>query len=495
MSSSGARCRTSERGPAPRRPRTGTTKENPLPPRDDHILNDENIGRLIWRLSIPATVGMLVMATYGFVDRIFVGRGVGPLGIGGIAIVFPIQLATMAIGHMIGMGGASIISRALGAGDQELAERTLGNVASLALGIAGVIMLFAFPFSEQLLRLFGATEGLMPYAREYLLIILWGTPFRAYTMANNNIIRSEGRARVAMTTMLVSAGLNIVLDPIFIFGLDMGVKGAALATVIAMGCASTFVAVYFAGGFSGLRLRLRAFALRADIVRETLAIGVSSFIRMVSGSVVVVILNRSLGRHGGDIAVAAYGAIHSLIHFAFMPMLGFSQALQPIAGFNYGAKRYAKAKEALRIATVRSTVVGLAAYALLMIFAGPLMRVFGDNPELIRIGVPMLRIVIAVFPVVAFQLMGASLLQAHGRALSAFILSLSRQIIILIPLILILGPRFGVKGIAAAFPISDLVSAAVAIVLLVAEVRFLNRMEAESSPIPVAASSSTPSAS
>ncbi len=448
------------------------------PPQNDHILADENIGRLLWKLSIPATVGMLVMATYGLVDAIFVGRGVGPLGIGGIAIVFPIQLATMAIGHMIGMGGASIISRSLGAGDTERAERTLGNVAALAIGISAVIMLLAFPLADRLLKLFGATEGLLPYAHAYFMVILWGTPFRAFTMANNNIIRSEGRARVAMTTMLVSAGINIVLDPIFIFGLDMGVKGAALATVIAMGCATAFVAVYFVGGFSGLTLRLRAFALKADIVRETFAIGAASFVRMVSGSVVVVILNRNLGAYGGDIAVAAYGAIHRLVHFAFMPMLGFAQALQPVAGFNYGAKRYAKAKEALRFASVRSTIIGLVAYVLLMVFAEPMMKVFGNNPELIRVGVPMLRIVIAVFPLVAFQLMGASLLQAHGRALSAFILSLSRQILILIPLILILGPIHGVNGIAVAFPISDLAAAAIAAVLMVAEVRYLNRMQA-----------------
>ncbi len=450
----------------------------PLPPQDKHILADENIGRLLWKLSIPATVGMLVMATYGLVDAIFVGRAVGPLGIGGIAIVFPIQMTVMAIGHMIGMGGASIISRSLGAGNPERAERTLGNVASLTIGISAVIMLLAFPLSDHLLRLFGATEGLLPYAREYLLVILWGTPFRAFVMANNNIIRSEGRARVAMTTMLVSAGINIVLDPIFIFGLDMGVKGAALATVIAMGCTTVFVVIYFTGGFAGLRLRLSALALRADIVKETFAIGVSSFVRMVSGSVVVIILNRNLGYHGGDIAVAAYGAIHRLIHFAFMPMMGFAQALQPVAGFNYGAKRYAKAKEALRIATIRSTIVGFVAFVLLMLFAEPMMRVFGDDPELIAIGVPMLRIVIAVFPLVAFQLMGASLLQAHGRAMSAFILSLSRQILILIPLILILGPIHGINGISVAFPISDLASAAIAAALLVAEIRYLNRMEA-----------------
>jgi len=449
------------------------------PPQNNHILADENIGALLWRLSIPATVGMLVMATYGLVDAIFVGRGVGPLGIGGIAIVFPIQLAVMAIGHMIGMGGASIISRALGAGNQERAERTLGNVAALAIGISAVIMFLAFPLADRLLQLFGASEGLLPYAHEYFMVILWGTPFRAFTMANNNIIRSEGRARVAMTTMLVSAGVNIVLDPIFIFGLGMGVKGAALATVIAMGCASTFVAVYFLGGFSGLTLRLRAFALKADIVRETFAIGAASFVRMVSGSVVVVILNRSLGQHGGDIAVAAYGAIHRLVHFAFMPMLGFGQALQPVAGFNYGAKRYARAKEAFRFATVRSTIIGLTAYVLLMAFAEPMMRVFGDNPELIRVGVPMLRIVIAVFPLVAFQVTGASLLQAHGRAMSAFILSLSRQIIILIPLILVLARFHGVTGISAAFPIADLAAAAIAAVLIVAEIRYLNSMQAE----------------
>ncbi|MBD3366750.1 MAG: MATE family efflux transporter [Candidatus Eisenbacteria bacterium] len=447
----------------------------------DHVLSDTDIGALLWRLSIPATIGMVVMATYNLVDAIFIGRGVGPLGIGGLAICFPVQLLVMSIGTLLGVGGASIISRALGAGNEARAHNTLGNVLTLVLIISGAIMAVGFSSIEQVLTLFGATEELLPYSRRYLSVILWGTVFRCYVMSHHNIVRSEGRARVAMTSMLIGALLNIALDPIFIFGLDMGLRGAALATVIAQAASTVFLALYFATGRSGLSMGFADLRLRWSIVRETLAVGASSFGRMAAGSVVLVVLNRSLAYYGGNMAIAGYGIVNRLLHFLFMPVIGFGQGLQPVAGFNYGARRFDLAKLALRISTIRSTVFVASAFVVLYVFARPLVGFFTDDRELIELTADALRIISLAFPLIGIQMMGTVTFQAFGRAGPAVFLSLSRQIILLIPLVLIL-PRFlGLDGIFWAFPAADTTATAVTVAMLLREFARLRRLDAAAS--------------
>jgi len=444
----------------------------------NHVLADENIAGLLWRLSIPATVGMAVMATYNLVDAIFIGRGVGSLGLAGLAICFPVQLIVMSLGHLIGMGGASIISRALGAGDEARAHRTLGNVLSLVLLFAVVVTGVGFGFLDGILKLFGATPEILPYSHAYLSVILWGTAFRIYAMSHNNIIRSEGRAKVAMTTMLIGALVNIALDPIFIFKLGMGLKGAALATVLAQLCTTTFIVAYFGSGRSGLTMRLSDMRLSLPIVRETLAVGAASFGRMVAGSAVMIILNHSLAHYGGNLAIAAYGVINRLLHFAFMPVMGFAQALQPVAGFNYGAKRFAMAKRALTISSVRSTVFATTAFVVIMVFSRPLIGMFTRDSDLIELTVPAIRMIALAFPVIAIQVMGAALFQAFGRARQALFLSLSRQIIFLIPLVLVLPLSMGLRGIFVAFPAADVLAVVVTTIMLVREFARLDRSEA-----------------
>jgi len=443
----------------------------------NHILADTNIGALLWRLSIPAIVGMGVMATYNLVDAIFIGRGVGTLGIAGLAICFPVQLIILAVGQLIGMGSASIISRALGAGDDARAHRAFGNALTLTFLFAATLTTGGFVFLDELLRVFGATEEILPYARDYLSVILWGTAFRCYAMSHNNIIRSEGRAKVAMTVMIIGAGVNIVLDPIFIFGLDMGMRGAALATVLAQACTTTFIAIYFASGRSSLAMRLSDLRLSPSIVRETLTVGASSFGRMVAGSAVVVILNRTLGHYGGNIAIATYGILNRLIHFAFMPMLGFSQALQPVAGYNYGARQFDRAKRALRISSIRSTIFAVGAFGVLIVFARPLIQLFTRDRELIELSVTALRTIALAFPMVGIQIMGATMFLALGRAGPALFLSLSRQIIFLIPLVLVLPLVMGLNGVFVAFPIADVLATAITVIMLSREFARLNRME------------------
>lgn len=458
-------------------PRGGPGKTESGEPSRNHILAGTDIGALLWHLSIPATVGMAVMATYNLVDAIFIGRGVGTLGLAGLAICFPVQLIILAVGQLIGMGGASIVSRALGAGDEARAHRAFGNVLTLTLLFAAVLTTGGFVFLDELLRLFGATEEILPYARDYFSVILWGTAFRCYAMSHNNIIRSEGRARIAMTVMLIGAGVNIVLDPIFIFGLGMGMRGAALATVLAQACTTTFIVAYFASGRSSLSMSLSDLRLSPPIVRETLAVGASSFGRMVGGSAVVVILNRTLGHYGGNVAIAAYGLLNRLLHFAFMPLLGFSQALQPVAGYNYGARRFDMAKLALRISSIRSTVFATGAFVVLVVFARPLVQLFTRDSELIELSVPALRTIALAFPVVGIQMMGATMFLALGRAGPALFLTLSRQIIFLIPLVLVLPLAMGLNGVFAAFPVADVLATAVTVVMLAREFARLSRLK------------------
>jgi len=445
-------------------------------PSRNHVLSDADIGGLLWRLSIPATVGMAAMAAYNVVDTIFIGRGVGTLGIAGLAVCFPVQLIVLALGHLIGMGAASIISRALGAGDRERVARTAGNALTLILIAAACIMALGFGFLDRLLRVFGATEAILPYARAYMATVLWGTGFSCYSMAQGNIIRAEGQAMVAMTRMLIGAGVNVILDPIFIFALGMGIRGAAIATVIAQACSTVFIAAYFASGRSSLSMRLRDMRLAPAIVRETLAVGAASFGRMVAGSVVMIILNRSLGRHGGDLAIAAYGVIHRILQFSFMPLMGFAQALQPVAGFNYGAKRYLTARHAMRISSVRSTLFAAGAFAAFMLAARPMIGLFSRDDELIRMAVPALRIVAAAFPMLGVQMMGAALFQAFGRARPAVFLTLSRQVVFFIPLVLLLPLSMGLWGIFLAFPAADVLGTVVTVAMLVRESRRLERM-------------------
>jgi putative MATE family efflux protein len=420
---------------------------------------------------------MGVMATYNLVDAIFIGRGVGTLGIAGLAICFPVQLIILAIGQLIGMGSASIISRAIGAGDEARAHRAFGNALTLTFLSAAILTTGGLVFLDDLLRIFGATEEILPYARDYLSVILWGTAFRAYAMSQNNIIRSEGRAKVAMTVMLIGAGVNIALDPIFIFGLGMGMRGAALATVLAQACTTTFIVIFFASGRSSLSMRRSDLRLSLPIVRETLAVGASSFGRMVAGSAVVVILNRTLGHYGGNIAIATYGILNRLIHFAFMPMLGFSQALQPVAGYNYGARQFDRAKRALRISSIRSTVFAVGAFGVLIVFARPLIQLFTRDRELIELSVTALRTIALAFPMVGIQITGATMFLALGRAGPALFLTLSRQIIFLIPLVLVLPLVMGLNGVFVAFPIADVLATAITVVMLKREFARLNRME------------------
>jgi putative MATE family efflux protein len=434
-------------------------------------LGNERIDKLLFKLSAPAMVGMLVQALYNVVDTIFVGRSVGFMGIAGLTIVFPIHLIIIAFIQIVGIGGASIISRSLGAGDIDRAEKTLGNMISLVLIISLFITVFGSIYIEPILRLFGATQTILPYSKEYLRIILFGTLFFTYAMASNNVVRSEGNAKVALYTMLISAGLNIILDPIFIFVFNMGIQGAAIATVISQAVTAVYLLFYFFNKKSTLRIKIENLRLNYEVVKETFAIGVSAFARQVSGSIMAIIVNNTLGVYGGDITIAAFGVISRLLMFIYMPMFGIVQGLLPIVGFNYGARKLDRVKKAIQLSFLAATTMAFIAFLLFMLIPETLFRIFSEDQELINIGVKALRILGLALPVVGFQIVGASIFQAVGKALPALILSLSRQLLFLIPLLIILPLFFQLTGVWAAFPIADILSFLVTLIAVLKVMR------------------------
>ncbi len=443
-----------------------------VPPRSRRdMLGTERVGKLLYRLSVPAIIGMAVQATYNLVDAVFVGRGVGTAGIGGITIAFPIQMIIMAFALTIGIGGSSIISRRMGEGREDEAALTFGNMVLLSLAISVALLIIGWIFMNPILRLFGATDTLLPSAQAYFGVIIFGIPFVSFAMAMNNAARAEGNAKIAMGTMLIGACLNIALDPVFIFGLDMGVRGAALATVISQGASALFLFIYFNSGKSEIRMGLRYLRLKWTVVREIFAIGVSAFARAAAGSIMVALVNNMLARYGGDTAIAAFGIIFRVIHFVYMPVIGVTQGLQPILGFNYGAKKYDRVRKSFRMAVISSTAYAVFCFIILMAVPEVILGAFSRDAELLAVAEQPLRYVVLLLPLIAFQVVGSGLFQALGKALEALVLSLARQVLILIPMVIFLPLVFGLNGVWISFPISDALSFTITLFLVIAQIR------------------------
>lgn len=438
----------------------------------EHRLGDKNIPRLLMKLTLPATVGMIVQALYNIVDTIFIGHGVGPDGIAGLSIVFPVQLIVMGFGLMIGMGGASIISRALGAGDTEKANRTFGNQIFSVLVFSILIMLPGLLFPRQILSLFGATEAIMPHSLSYYRIIVFGTSLFMFAMMSNNILRAEGHAKLAMSNMLLSAVLNIILDPIFIFGFKMGVQGAALATVIAQGLVVFYLLYHFTKGQSSFRINFAYLRPKFKLLKEMYAVGLAPFSRQVSGSLILILINNKLGYFDSSgLLIAVYGIINRSLSIFFMPMFGIGQGLQPVLGYNYGAKRIDLAKKAVRLGFTWALVISTSAFFFLQLFPSLLMKLFTTDTEVITTGVYALRRMTLFFPVIAIQVIGSTIFQALGHATEALIISLSRQVLFFIPAFYIMSHYFQFKGLLLSFPIADFLAFLVTIVLVSKEIK------------------------
>jgi putative MATE family efflux protein len=451
--------------------------------RGKNILDDDRIGQLLLKLALPAFMGMFVMTLYNVVDTIFIGHYVGPLGIAGLSIVFPVQMLAMGIGLMMGMGGASLISRLIGAGNNLRAEHALGNAITSTVVLSILVMIVGLSNPDLWLRLMGASETVLPYARDYMTIILMGNVFRAFAMSQNALIRAEGNARVPMTGMIMGAGLNIALDAIFIIPLGMGVKGAATATVIAQIITSIYFVRYYLSGKSFLRVHLQNMIIKWDILKAILAIGIASFARTTAQSLAVVFVNRTLVAYGGDLAISSYGLIHRVMMFAMMPGIVIGQGMQPILGFNYGAKRYDRALQVIRIAVIASTVYCSIAFFVLHFYPELFIRIFTTDSELIVLAAHAAKHIFFAVYLIGFIMVGSIIFQAIGKAPQAFVTAIGRPALFLLPLVLTLPHYWQLDGVWLAFPITDALTFILVLILLIPQIKMFRKNAIEQSLI------------
>jgi len=440
-------------------------------------LGKEPIGKLLWRFSVPAIIGMLVNALYNVVDSIFVGNGVGEIGLTAVTIAFPIMLVMMAVGMLIGVGASTLVSLRLGENNKTEAEQILGNALSLIILCAFIMSGLGLIFLDPILRALGAEPTVLPYARVFTRIIFAGSVFMYIGFGLNNVIRAEGNPRLAMVTMLISAILNTILNPIFIFGLKMGIGGSALATVISQAVSAVWVLGHFFGRRSVLKIRLKYLRPDLDIARKIAVIGMSPFFMQLAASIVTVIYNFGLIRYGGDLAVAAMGIVNRVAMLLLMPVFGISQGAQPIIGYNYGAGQYQRVFQTLKKAILAASGISLIGFVFVQIFDYHIVRLFNSNPELIALGGKGLRIMLILLPVIGFQMTAAQYFQAVGKAKYALLFTLSRQVLILIPMIVILPKFFGLTGIWLAGPTADLISALLTGYFLYRELRALQQRD------------------
>jgi putative MATE family efflux protein len=438
-------------------------------------LAELNIARLMLKFFIPAFIGVFVNALYNIVDRIFIGQGVGSMALSGISVIFPVMLIVMGFGMLIGIGAGVLVSINMGKRDMGKAEKVLGSSFLLMLLISVVITIIGYSVKGPMLRSFGATAETIQYANDYLDIILAGVVFQVVGFSLNNIIRAEGNARIAMYSMIISAGTNLILDPIFIFGFGMGVKGAAYATVISMMVLTVWVLIHFLSSKSVVKLKTENIRFDSKILFEIMAIGMAPFVMQIANSFVQGLLNTKLIAFGGDLAVGAMGIVNSVATMIVMAIVAINMATQPIISFNYGAKSFSRVKETLRIAMISATVISILAFIMVETIPDSIVKLFNStDPGLLGFGRDGLRLGMLALPFVGFQVVAGNFFQSMGNAKIAVLLTLLRQVIILIPLLFILPNHLGLNGIWISMPISDFCSAIIVVFFLVNQWKKLN---------------------
>jgi len=436
-------------------------------------LGEERVGRLLWSFSLPAIAGTVVSSLYVVIDRAFLGNVVGADAIAGISLCMPISFVIMAFGMLVGIGSGALVSIRLGEQRRDDAELILGNAVALIAIVSVALTAIFLATLDPLLVLFGASERTLPYARQFLHVVLLGSFFQYASFGLNSVIRAEGNPRLAMLTVFINAATNIVLDALFVWALRLGVTGAATATVIAQGVSATWTLLHFRSARSVLKLRAANLRLRWTVIRAALAIGLSPFAMQIGMSVVNLLINRGLARHGGDAAISAHGVISALTMFIIMPVIGIVQGAQPILGYSYGARRLARVRETLRLAIIAATAVVCVGFAAAQAFPGALIRSFASDPRLVAVGVRGMHICLLMLPLVGFQIVSANFFQAIGKAQAALLLTLLRQVFMLIPLLLVLPRYIGLDGVWAAGPISDLASSLLTAAVLARQLRLL----------------------
>jgi putative MATE family efflux protein len=442
-----------------------------------NVLDTDKIGRLLIKLTLPMFIGAFVQVVYSVVDTIFIGHYVGREGIATLSVVFPLQMLAIGLGNLAGVGGASLISRLIGSGDKNGAERALGN--GLAIGMISSLVLTAIilPNIDVWVRLVGASEELLPYARDYLTIAMSGAVFNVLMNALMIYIRSEGNARVSMLVMVLGYGLNIILDAVFIVGLDMGIRGAALAIVISQAAATVYGLSYYVTGSGYLRFHTGIFKPDFTILKSVLAIGAGQFAQTIAMSLSAMFIIKMAANYGGDLALSAFGIIQRILYFAIIPSMTIGQGLQPILGFNYGAGRYRLAIRAILLAATAATVLSIIAFLVLYLAPGPIIRVFSSDEQLIVAGVHVMKIAFVALPLAGLFNVGQMVFPAVGQAVASFVVALARPAAFMIPLVTVLPRFFQLDGVWLTFPGSDTLSFLLAAAMLVPLIRQLRKSD------------------
>ena len=434
-------------------------------------LGTGNIKKLLIEYSGPAIVAMMASSLYNIIDRVFIGQWGGPLAISGLAITFPLMNLAAAFGAMIGAGGATLVSIKMGQKDFESASKVLGNVLMLNVILGVVFMALGLVFIDQILYVFGASENTLPYARDFMQIILLGNVVTHLYLGLNSVMRSSGYPRKAMYITLLTVLVNLVLAPIFIFYFGWGIRGAATATILAQTVALAFVVWHFFDKRNFIHFKSGIYRMERRIVSGILSIGMAPFVMHSCSCLVIILINKALLEHGGDFAIGAYGIINGIVMLFVMLVMGLNQGMQPIAGYNFGAQQNARVNEVLKLTIVYATVVMSIAFLIGELIPRQIAMMFTSDENLIRISTNGMRIVVAVFPIVGIQMVVANFFQSIGKASKSVFLSATRQLIFLMPLLFVLPRFFGTNGVWLSMPISDALATVIAIILLYNEFR------------------------
>lgn len=442
-----------------------------MEPSQSAALGTEPIGKLLIKQAVPASIGILVMSLNILVDTIFVGNWIGPIAIAAINVVLPISFFIAALGMAIGIGGSSIISRALGSGNKERALKTFGNQVSLTILLTSALVFFGLFYVNELIPAFGGKGDIFDPAKIYYQIVLYGIPLLALSMMGNNVIRAEGKPKFAMIAMIIPSVGNLILDYIFIYHLDMGMAGAAWATTLSYGFSFLYILYFFLSDKSELKISFPHFGLNLSVLKEMSALGFVTLSRQAIVSVTYLLMNNILFDIGGEASIASYGIIARMLMFALFPVLGVTQGFLPIAGYNYGGHKFERVRESINKAILYAASLGLLIFILIMSFPEAIVSVFTDDAEILSETPHYMRWVFAATPIIAIQLIGSAYFQAIGKAVPALLLTLTRQGFFFIPLILILPRYFGELGVWISFPLADVLSTIVTGYFLNREIR------------------------
>lgn len=442
-------------------------------------LGTKPVGKLLMQYAIPAIIAMTASSLYNMVDSIFIGQGVGPLAISGLAITFPLMNLSAAFGAAVGVGASTFISVKLGQKDYDTAKHILGNTMTLNLIMGLGVGLVCLLFLDPILRFFGASDQTIPYARDYMVIILLGNVITHMYFGLNAVLRAAGKPKHAMSATIFTVVLNTLLDPLFIYTFGLGIKGAAYATVLAQSLALIWQLDTFSRPKELLHFKRGTFRLQSSIIRNIIAIGLSPFSMNVCACIVVILINNSMVHYGSDLAVGAYGIANKVAFIFVMINMGVNQGMQPIAGYNYGAMRYDRLMKVVKYSIIAATAIMTTGFIIAMTIPGTCARLFTTDPTLIDLSAKGIRYIMVAFPVVGYQMVVSNFFQSIGKAKISIVLSLSRQLLILLPLLLVLPTMFGINGVWVSMPVSDTLSAFMAAWIMIVYMRKFKKQHNE----------------